>query len=96
MLDYVLEVNEYVNGGSIPSLEIYCHCNWGWGGNRDGYFLTGVFDSNNPTLIRDVMFGTLSNIPQETKSSITEVGTSYYYQYNLLMDAGIEANHFLM
>ncbi len=24
------------------------HCNWGWGGNSDGYFYPGVFDSNKP------------------------------------------------
>ena len=24
------------------------HCNWGWGGSYNGYFLPGVFDSNSP------------------------------------------------
>ena len=26
----------------------FVHCNWGWKGNKDGYFYAGIFDSNNP------------------------------------------------
>ena len=31
-----------------PAVTYYILCNWGWGGNSDGYFLSGVFDTNNP------------------------------------------------
>lgn len=26
----------------------YLHCNWGWHGDKNGYFLAGVFDSDSP------------------------------------------------
>ena len=31
-----------------PAVTYYILCNWGWGGNSDGYFLSGVFDTSNP------------------------------------------------
>ena len=44
------------------------HCNWGWGGSRNGYYLSNVFKANVGPEIND--FGTRS--AQEN-----------YYQYNL-------------
>ncbi len=46
------------------------HCNWGWSGRRNGYFLPKVFDSNNP-VIRD---------GRRTRSYSY---TPYYYQYKI-------------
>ena len=44
------------------------HCNWGWGKkNGNGYFFTGVFDSNNP-IIKD---------PELNGSK------KFYYQYDI-------------
>lgn len=50
---------------------ILLHCNWGWSGYCDGYFLSGVFDSHN-SVIRD---------PQETRSADSYI--PYYYQYEI-------------
>lgn len=92
VIDQVLEVDVYPRPGFIAQRRIYCHCNWGWGGYRDGYFLTGVFDSNNPTQI-EINNGTLSWSPQPvTKNQIIIEGTNYYYQYALQMNCGIRAN----
>lgn len=44
------------------------HCNWGWGGSRNGYYLSNVFKANVGPEIND--FGTRS-------------GQENYYQYNL-------------
>lgn len=32
--------------GDVYASESYLHCNWGWGGKDDGYFLAGVFDTD--------------------------------------------------
>ena len=29
----------------------FMHCNWGWDGDKDGYFYSGIFDSNRPSVI---------------------------------------------
>lgn len=29
---------------------VLLHCNWGWGGYSDGYFIPGVFDAKKPTV----------------------------------------------
>ena len=36
--------------------EYYLHFNWGWGGNRDGWFLLGDFDSGNYNFSRSTQF----------------------------------------
>lgn len=37
---------------SSKETRLLVHCNWGWGGYRDGYFYPGVFNSNNPINLR--------------------------------------------
>lgn len=49
----------------------YVHCNWGWGGDCDGYYETSVFDLNNGAVI-----------PDEGTS-----GTTKAFYYNLGIDA---------
>jgi Peptidase C10 family. len=46
------------------------HVNWGWGGNHNGYYLSGVFDANG------------DRMPSGTRSS-SDYGTDYNYQYKL-------------
>ena len=36
-----------IYGGKTEFREM-AHCNWGWEGNHDGYYYSGVFDVNNP------------------------------------------------
>ena len=44
------------------------HCNWGWGKNNgNGYFLAGVFDSNNRII----------------KDSELNGSKKFYYQYDI-------------
>lgn len=50
------------------------HFNWGWDGDKNGYFLEAVFDSHNPA-IDD------SQIPRPY--SMDNDGTPYNYQYNV-------------
>lgn len=40
--------------------EIYWYplCNWGWDGNSNGYYLSGVFDTTNGPVIKDPISGT--------------------------------------
>ncbi len=40
-------LSEYFNTRS------YVHCNWGWGGSCDGYYLTNVFNLSNGAEIQD-------------------------------------------
>lgn len=41
----------------------YPNCNWGWDGDHDGYFLSGVFDvSKGPVLTEDLYPGSPNNI----------------------------------
>lgn len=39
--------------GEIYDTRDYVHCNWGWGGNCDGYYITNVFNLNNGAPIPD-------------------------------------------
>ena len=43
-------IQGYDNEGNIiyPEEEKYVHCNWGWYGSGNGYFLSGVFDLSQP------------------------------------------------
>ena len=45
------------------------HCNWGWNGLRDGYYISKVFNTNNDAEIKDY--------------ELTRNGTEYYYQFKL-------------
>lgn len=49
---------------------ILLHCNWGWSGYSNGYFLPNVFDSNNPMIRDERRTRSYSYIP-------------YYYQYKI-------------
>lgn len=51
------------------SYSLLFHCNWGWSGSRNGYYLSKVFDTNNGAEISDV----------EAESR----GGSKNYKYNL-------------
>lgn len=46
------------------------HCNWGWSGGSNGYFLPNVFDSNNPVVGNERNTRSYSYIPS-------------YYQYKV-------------
>ena len=48
------------------------HCNWGWNGSRNGYYLSKVFNTNNPPYFP-------SNMQEPTVRS----NVSHYYQYKL-------------
>ena len=89
VLDKTIEVSEFDHLHGIPALRVYCHCNWGWGGYHNGYFLTGVFNSNNPLPEPTGGILTLSAGQDRTKSQVVEEGTDYFYQYSLQMNRGI-------
>ena len=59
------------NGSNIITItDNFIHCNTGWGGLRNGYYLSGVMNFGMGPLTND-----------NTDRSIE--GTSYYYQYKL-------------
>ena len=53
------------------------HCNWGWGGQDDGYYFDGAFN-------------TVEGPEDPTRADTIWEGISRYYAYNLEMIAGIE------
>lgn len=48
----------------------FLHCNWGWNGDKNGYYLSEVFDTPNDPVFND----------SDTRC---DEGTKKYYQYNL-------------
>lgn len=73
------EIKHYNADGHYESssyeTQYYPLCNWGWGGEDDGYYLSGVFDTTRG-----------SEYPDDTPSTRAEeeAGTKeYYYQYKL-------------
>lgn len=58
--------------------EWYLLCNWGWSGNQDGYFLSGVFDS-----LAGPSFG------DNTSSSRADGDKDGYYRHKLKMIVNI-------
>ena len=54
----------------------YFHCNWGWGGDYNGFFRNQVYDAMNPAANHDdEIYGA------ETTRATS--GKEYYYQYQL-------------
>ena len=39
-------VDGYIRSIKGYNTDYYLHCNWGWGGNKNGYFLSNVFDTD--------------------------------------------------
>lgn len=75
-------INTYVNGKLASSRaegDYYVHCNWGWGGYHNGYFLPWQFDTRNPIYPNklDELF------EDKTRSQVS--GEEDYYQFNLSM-----------
>lgn len=56
----------------------YVHCNWGWGGNHNGYFYSGVFDAIN------------CRVNPENPDTKSIEGQKYYYRYQLSMHYGMK------
>ena len=62
-----------VNGISPEGKEYnLLHCNWGWDGRHNGYYLSKVFNTNNP-----------ANLPSTISPPPVRSNVPYYFQYNL-------------
>lgn len=59
----------YISATKDGKQQNLIHCNWGWGGSRNGYYLSKVFNTPSGAEIND--------------NEITRGGTAYYYKYNL-------------
>lgn len=46
LLDGLLKLSIYCDG-AVSDIEYYYHCNFGWGGHADGFYLSGVFDTGD-------------------------------------------------
>ncbi len=66
----------YVSASSGGAISNLLHCNWGWGGSKDGYYISGAFNTNNYAEIYDW---------EVTKSSGEgqDEGNEGNFQYNL-------------
>lgn len=59
---------------NTTTIDNYVLCNWGWDGSSDGYYLSGVFDTNKSVAYDE-------NFYPKSLSKNTE--EDYYYQYKL-------------
>lgn len=50
---------------------VLLHCNWGWGGSSNGYFIPGVFDAKNPV------------VDDPWTRAYSRSGSPYYFQYKV-------------
>lgn len=66
----------YVSASSGGTTSNLLHCNWGWGGYQDGYYISGAFNSDAGAEIYD---------REVTRSSedATDEGSDGNFQYNL-------------
>lgn len=66
----------YVSASSGGATSNLLHCNWGWGGYQDGYYISGAFNSDAGAEIYD---------REVTRSSedATDEGSDGNFQYNL-------------
>ncbi len=71
---YTYKNNECIN--TTMESQWYPLCNWGWNGSDNGFFLSGVFDSNAPYS------------PDSTDTDNTR-GTEGYFQYHVKAVVGI-------
>lgn len=75
-------VKMYVNGQLVSSRaegDHYVHCNWGWGGSCNGYFLPWEFNARNPLSETDV------NDEFADKTRSAKEGSYGYFQFDLTM-----------
>lgn len=59
----------YISATKDEKQQNLIHCNWGWGGSRNGYYLSKVFNTPSGAEIND--------------NEVTRGGTANYYKYNL-------------
>ena len=62
----------------------FVHCNPGWGGNKNGYYLSGIFDMRSNHLIADD-----NQINSRSTSSTTTDLGKYNYGFNLMQITNI-------
>ena len=57
---------DYVTGWRSEE-HLYLHCNWGWNGNCNGYFLDGVFNTDTSPSYEDNVSSTRSHYRYQLK-----------------------------
>ena len=80
---WVIRRTIYYSDGSIQMTRIpqkLVHCNWGLGGNYNGYFLTGAFDINHKTYEDDVNDPIIQDLYDDT-SNFSSFINMYYHLY---------------
>ena len=81
VIDQVLERSRYkLDGGImtralIKETEYLVHCNFGWSGSCNGYYYSGIFNTNDGPVV--------------TRTETNSEGQSRYYKYYLRMNTGI-------
>lgn len=98
LLSRTRKVYYYYHGqlsGTSNQIAYYLLCNWGWGGNHDGYFLTNLFDVNI-TPINENTQSSRSEFEESDPNNVDNTneeeilnGTEGYYQYDLKAVTGI-------
>lgn len=67
----------YVLASSGGSKSDLLHCNWGWGGVRDGYYISNAFNSDAGPEINDW------EVNRSCKNTMEDEGSDGNFQYNL-------------
>lgn len=73
VMTYYRRRDSYINNKLVATnydYSNYVHCNWGWDGKWNGYFIPGVFDAPNAV-----------TLPVSTRFE----GTANYFQYLITM-----------
>lgn len=68
-------IEGYRQPGAERDYQTLVHCNFGWSGADNGYYYSAKFDTNEGPVTR--------------KTTTTETGIDYYYQYQLNMNTDI-------
>jgi len=86
LLERRREIKHYNSNGNYVSSSYesqwYPLCNWGWGGNRDGYYLSAAFDTNNGCLFSE-------GEPTSRSGDLPEGTSDYNYQFKISAITGI-------
>ena len=65
-----------VAGFNMTFSALLLHCNWGWGGASNGYFISGLFDESNRIDLDDVDSGATSSGHQHNFDHLSRLVTA--------------------
>jgi hypothetical protein len=80
---------DFYSGDWIPYEDDYVHCNLGWGGTSNGWYISGVFDTRyNEDKTHNIPWADADG-DLEIKESRSTGDADYYYKYEVRILTGI-------